>query len=223
MATTKTQRIGIWIIAVFMAVGTVGSFAIIALANENQQTDQARANELNAKYQKDTQEYQAKLAAQATELSGKYYETFKPYESRPATFDADAVKELKTEDIVIGDGETLTNESTFTAYYIGWTPDANMFDSSFTEGEAVLKSPIDVVPGGVIKGWTEGVVGMKVGGIREMTIPSELGYGATGSGDSIKPNTPLKFIVMVIPTPEKIAEPAIPQELINYYQKGRLQ
>jgi len=222
MATTKTQRIGIWIIALFMAIGTVGSFAIIALANENQQTDQKRVNELNAQYQKDTQEYQAKVAAQAAELSGQYYETFKPYESRPVTFDADAVKELKTEDIVVGDGETLTSESTFTAYYIGWTPDANMFDSSFTEGEAVLKAPIEAAPGGVIKGWTDGVAGMKVGGIRELTIPSELGYGATGSGESIKPNTPLKFIIMVIPTPEKIAEPVVPQELINYYQTGRL-
>jgi FKBP-type peptidyl-prolyl cis-trans isomerase FkpA len=222
MATTKTQRIGIWIIAIFMAVGTIGSFAIIALANDNQKADQARVNELNAKYQKETQEYQAKVAAQAAELSGKYYEIFKQYESRPAVFDADAVTELKTEDLVVGDGEALTNQSTFTAYYIGWTPDANIFDSSFTEDQAVLKAPIEASPGGVIKGWTEGVAGMKVGGVREITIPSELGYGATGSGASIKPNTPLKFIVMVIPTPEKISQPEVPQELINYYQRGRL-
>ena len=69
MATTKTQRIGIWIIAVFMAVGTIGSFAIIVLANSNSQTDQARVNELTAQYQKATDEYKAKVDAQAKQLS----------------------------------------------------------------------------------------------------------------------------------------------------------
>lgn len=220
MATTKTQRIGIWIIAVFMAVGTIGSFAIIALANQNQQSDQARVNELTAEYQKANDEYQAKLAVQTTELSEKYYETFNQYSSRPATFDKDSVTELETEDIVVGDGEAITSESTFTAYYIGWTPDGKIFDSSLNNGS--LKAPINVQPGGVIEGWTKGVDGMKVGGVREITIPSDLGYGENGSGELIPPNTPLKFVVMIIPAPEQIAQPDIPDELMRYYQTGRL-
>jgi len=220
MATTKGQRIGIWIIAAFMAVGTIGSFAIIVLANSNDQKDKARANQLIADYQKETEAYQAKLAAQTKQLSDQYFETFNQYASRPATFDKASVTELKKDDIVIGTGEDVTEESTFTAYYIGWTPDGNIFDSSISDG--ALKAPIKAAPGGVIKGWTQGVAGMKVGGVRELTIPSDLAYGEAGQGDSIPGNTPLKFIVMIIPTPEEIPQPDMPQELINYYTTGRL-
>ena len=219
MATTKGQRIGIWIIAVFMAVGTVGSFAIIVLANQNGQRDQARINELTAQYQADSAEYQTKVDAQAKELSGEYYAKFNKYADRPATFDKESVKELKTEDLAAGTGDKLTKDSTFTAYYIGWTPDGKVFDGSISDGS--LKAPITAYPGGVIKGWTDGVDGMKVGGVREITIPSDLAYGETGSGDSIPPNTPLKFVVMVVPTPEEIPQPEMPQELVNYY--GRMQ
>jgi len=220
MATTKAQRIGIWIIAAFMAVGTIGSFAIIVLANSNDQKDQARLNQLTADYQKQTEAYQAKVAAQATELSKQYYETFNQYSSRPATFDKASVTELKTQDLVVGTGEDITAESSFTAYYIGWTPDGNIFDSSISSG--ALKAPITAAPGGVIKGWTQGAAGMKVGGIRELTIPSDLAYGESGQGESIPANTPLKFIVMTIPAPETIPQPDMPQELIEYYTKGRL-
>lgn len=218
MATTKAQRIGIWIIAVFMAVGTIGSFVIIVLANQNSQTDQARYNELYSKYQEEQTAYTAKVDAQAQTLSKKYFTTLNKQSSQVGKFDAGSVKELGKKDLVKGNGETLTTDSSFTAYYIGWTPDGKIFDSSI-DGDA-LKAPLDVVPGGVIKGWTEGVAGMKVGGIRELTIPSDLAYGETGSGDSIPANTPLKFIVMVIPTPEAIEQPQAPEELITLY--GRL-
>lgn len=220
MAATKGQRIGIWIIAAFMAVGTIGSFAIIVLANSNDQKDQARINQLTADYQKQTEAYQAKVNAQAAQLSEQYFETFNQYASRPATFDKASVTELKTEDLVVGTGDDITAESTFTAYYIGWTPDGNIFDSSLADGK--LKAPITAAPGRVIKGWTQGAAGMKVGGIREMTIPSDLAYGESGQGETIPPNTPLKFVVMIIPTPEVIEQPDMPQELVNYYTTGRL-
>ena len=211
MATTKAQRIGIWIIAGFMAVGTIGSFAIIVLANENAQRDQARVTELTTQYQDATN-------AQTKELSDKYYATLSQFASRAAAFDASSVTELKTEDLIVGDGDAITTDTPFTAYYIGWKPDGTIFDSSL-DGES-LKAPFSVTPGGVIEGWTKGADGMKVGGVRELTIPSDLAYGETGSGDSIPANTPLKFVVMIIPTPETIE---MPQELINYYQTGRLQ
>lgn len=211
MATSKTQRIGIWIIAAFMAVGTIGSFAIIVLSNQNSQKDEARVKELTAQYTAETN-------AQAKELSDTYFPTFSPYASRAAAFDASSVTELKKEDIVVGTGDAITTESSFTAYYIGWAPDGKIFDSSIN-GDA-LKAPFAVTPGGVIKGWTQGVDGMKVGGIRELTIPSDLAYGETGSGTTIAPNTPLKFVVMIIPTPKTIE---MSQELKNYYQTGRLQ
>lgn len=212
MAATKAQRIGIWIIAAFMAIGTIGSFAIIVLANSNDQRDQARAKELN-------EQYNADVKAQTKELSDKYFATFSPYASRAAAFDAASVTELKTEDIVVGDGDAVTSESTFSAYYVGWGPDGKIFDSSI-EGEG-LKAPIAVQPGGVIEGWTKGVDGMKVGGVRELTIPASMAYGETGSSDgSIAPNTPLKFVLMIVPTVEQVE---VPQELIDLYNAGKLQ
>ena len=220
MAASRGQRIGIWIIAAFMLVGTVGSFIAIVLANQNAGVDQARIDEQTAQYQKDYTAYQEKVAAQAAQLSGVYYGTFSQYASRPAAFDAASVKELKTEDIVVGTGADVTATSSFTAYYIGWNPTGKVFDQSI-EGTA-LKAPFTASPGGVIAGWTAGAAGMKVGGVRELTIPSDQAYGAAGSGDDIPANTPLKFILMIIPTPETIEQPEMPQELINYYTKGRL-
>ncbi|MFZ1249917.1 MAG: FKBP-type peptidyl-prolyl cis-trans isomerase [Candidatus Microsaccharimonas sp.] len=218
MAASKKQRIGIWIIAVFMAIGSIGSFVIIILANQNSASDQARFTQLYGEYQTATKEYQAKVDAQSKELSDQYYTTFSQYQSRPASFDASAVTELKKDDIVVGSGDELNSQSTFTAYYIGWKPDGTVFDSSIADG--ALKEPITATPGGVIKGWTDGAVGMKVGGVRELTIPADLAYGSTGSGDSIPADTPLKFIIMVIPTPETIPQPEVPTELTELY--GRL-
>ena len=217
MATTKGQRIGIWIIAAFMAVGTIGSFAIIVLANQNAQSDQARYNELYSQYQSDVTARQEKVDVQTKELSDKYYPTFSPYQSSPATFDGASVKELATKDLVVGTGEALTETSTFTAYYIGWTADGKSFDSSFS-GES-LKAPFEASPGEVIQGWTKGVAGMKVGGIRELTLPSDLAYGETGSGDTIPANAPLKFILMVIPKPEEIPQVEISPELTTLYTR----
>ena len=194
LAATRGQRIGIWIIAIFMAVGTIGSFVIIILANQNQKNEQARYTQL-------IEEYRAEQSEQAKELSDKYYDTLSPYASRVGTFDAASVTELKTEDLVVGDGEKLDENSTFTAYYIGWTPDGKIFDQSI-EGDS-LKAPFTVYPGAVIEGWSKGVVGMKVGGVRELTIPAEQAYGETGN-QNIAPNTPLKFVLLVIPTPEPI-------------------
>lgn len=207
MAATRGQRIGIWIIAIFMGIGTIGSFAIIILGNQNQKNEQARYTQLQ-------KEYQDAQTAQAQKLSATYFPVFSPYASRVGTFDAASVTELKTEDLKVGDGEALTAESSFTAYYIGWTPDGKIFDQSI-DGSS-LKAPFTAAPGQVIKGWTNGVVGMKVGGVRELTIPSDQGYGEAGSGTTIPPNTPLKFVMMTIPTPAQIE---VPQELIDLYTR----
>lgn len=215
MATKKSQRIAIWVIAVVMLVGTIGSFFVIILQNDNAASDQARVQAAQEQYQKAYTEYEKKVAAQGDELSAKYYGEFNPYASRVAAFSKDEVTELKTEDLKAGDGQELTKDSSFTAYYIGWTPDGKVFDGSI-DGDK-LKPPFTAQPGGVITGWSEGVAGMKVGGVRELTIPSEKAYGEQGSGDKIPANTPLKFVVMIIPTPEQIAQPEIPQELLQYY------
>lgn len=205
MATTKKQRLGILVILIVTVIGTVGSFAVMVLATKNDAAD-------SAKQQKAVADYQAKVNAQTTELSNKYYPTFSPNASRVATFDPASVTELKTEDLVVGDGEEITGTTVFSAYYIGWNPKGKIFDQSI-DGKK-LKDPIPISTGldtaSLIDGWKEGLKGMKMGGIRELTIPSEKAYKDQDKGDDIPPNTPLKFIVMAVPTPEPIA---IPQEL----------
>ena len=209
MATTKKQRIGIWIITAFMAVGTIGSFGMIVLSTINSQKDQTRLNELLA-------QYQAAEDKQTEELSAKYFDSFNAFSSRVGAFDASTVTELRTEDLAVGTGDDITSSSSFSAYYIGWLPDGTIFDSSISDG--ALKAPLSVTPGGVITGWTKGVEGMKVGGVRELTIPSDLAYGEDGQG-SIPANTPLKFVIMIIPTPDAVE---MPDELVKYYQTGSL-
>lgn len=215
MATKQSQRIAIWVIAIIMAIGTIGSFLIIILQNDNQQSDQARLTELMSAYQLQTEEYQSRVDVQTAELSNKYFKDFNKYSGRPAEWDGKNVTELKKEDLKIGDGTEITAELSFTAYYLGWTPDGNVFDGSIEDGK--LKAPIQAAPGGVIEGWTEGAAGMKVGGVRELTIPSDLAYGENGNGDTIGPNTALKFIIMIIPTPETIPQPQPSDELIRLY------
>lgn len=220
---TRGQRIGIWIIAAFMLVGTIGSFIAIVLSNSNQQSDKDRAQTLYAAYQKEAAAYQVKVDAQAAELSKQYFDSFNAYSSKPAAFDAKGVTELKTEDLVVGTGADISADSSFSAYYLGWNPTGKVFDGSINDTKDALKAPLAVTPGGVIEGWTKGVVGMKVGGIRELSIPSAQAYGETGSGTDIPANTPIKFIVMIIPTPEVITQPQPSEKLIEYYNQGLIQ
>ncbi len=204
MATPTSQRIGIWIIAVVLTLGTLGSFLVMALSVQNQSSDKATI-------QKEYSQYQTAIAAQTKELSDKYYTTFNQYVYLPAAFTAADVTKLTTNDLKVGDGEVLTSTTAYNAYYIGWNPKGVVFDGSISNG--ALKAPL--AGGNLIAGWNEGVVGMKIGGVRELSIPSDKAYGATGSGDNIPANTPIKFVVMVI---QKVADVPIPAELLKYYQ-----
>lgn len=204
MATPKSQRIGIWIIAIVLMAGTFGSFLVMGLSINNQKIDQ---NQLQDSYN----DYQTKVAAQAKELSDKYYTEFSQYTSVPAVFNANDITGLTTNDLKVGDGADVTSTTGYNAYYIGWNPKGVVFDQSIASG--ALKSPI--AGGNLVAGWDEGVVGMKIGGVREINIPSDKAYGTTGSGDNIPPNTSIKFVVMIIP---KITEVPVPQILLDYYQ-----
>lgn len=195
MATRKSQRVGIWIIAGVLLVGTIGSFFAMILQGDNARTDQQNQQKMIEEYKKQLAEAQK----QADELSGKYYPEFSLYKNAPTAFEANSVGDkVTTKDLKQGNGTEITADTKYKAYYIGWNPKGKTFDSSF-DGEK-LKGPIDTSTMTLIDGWSQGVVGMKVGGVREITIPSDLAYKDQGSGDDIPPNTPLKFIVMVIET-----------------------
>lgn len=199
MATSKAQRIGIIVIAVVMSVGTIGSFFIMILANNNQVADQKKQQEVNNKqleeYQKQMAEAEKVQKEEATKLSAQYYSDFKQYEPLPEAFDASKVKSLVKDDLKEGDGVEVTADTRYRAYYIGWNSEGKVFDGSI-DGEA-LKAPIEGGTG-LIEGWTQGVQGMKIGGVRVITIPGDLAKGLTPSAD-IKEGAPLKFVIMAIP------------------------
>ena len=102
---------------------------------------------------------------------------------------------LKYEDIVIGQGAEAKAGQNVAVHYTGWLTDGKKFDSSKDRGQ-----PFTFRLGGgqVIKGWDEGVQGMKMGGKRKLTIPPELGYGARGAGGVIPPNAVLVFEVELL-------------------------
>ena len=209
MSTSKGQRIGIWVIVVFMIVGTIGSFAIIALSNQNQANDTARMQELQADYQKDMDAYNTKL----NDIFKQHFGEVASYKERVSAFDAASVTELSTEDIKVGEGKELGDAPSFKAFYIGWNPKGKIFDSSFDDNDKVKSEPFDT-SGGVIEGWTKGASGMREGSARLMTIPSSLAYGETGSGEDIPANTPLRFIMFVLPSDVKLPQqPEMPEEL----------
>ncbi|HUX90043.1 MAG TPA: FKBP-type peptidyl-prolyl cis-trans isomerase [Gallionellaceae bacterium] len=99
---------------------------------------------------------------------------------------------LQYEDITVGSGATATAGNLVSVHYTGWLTDGSKFDSSKDRNE-----PFDfnLGAGQVIKGWDEGVQGMQVGGVRKLTIPAALGYGARGAGGVIPPNATLVFEV----------------------------
>ncbi len=105
---------------------------------------------------------------------------------------------LRYYDIVEGDGATAETGNTVTVNYTGWLTDNVKFDSSLDSG---VPFPFTLNTGAVIPGWDEGVAGMKVGGIRQLIIPAELGYGDTGSG-VIPPGATLVFEVELLDVQE---------------------
>lgn len=102
---------------------------------------------------------------------------------------------LKYVDEVVGTGDLAVAGKTTTVHYTGWLENGKKFDSSVDRGQP-FSFPLGA--GRVIKGWDEGVQGMKVGGKRKLTIPSELGYGSRGAGGVIPPNATLIFDVELL-------------------------
>ena len=109
------------------------------------------------------------------------------------------MSELKKIDTVVGDGEEAVAGNSVDVHYTGWLFDekaadlkGQKFDSSLDRGQ-LFSFPLGA--GHVIKGWDEGVAGMKIGGKRTLVIPSDMGYGPRGAGGVIPPNATLVFDV----------------------------
>lgn len=102
---------------------------------------------------------------------------------------------LKIEDVKIGTGEVAVKGALISVHYVGTLMDGKKFDSSRDRGEPFV---FPLGQGMVIQGWEQGFEGMKVGGVRKLTIPPELGYGAQGAGGMIPPNATLQFEVELL-------------------------
>ena len=101
--------------------------------------------------------------------------------------------ELVVEDVLDGDGDEATKGSKVAVHYVGVAfSTGEEFDASWNRGQPFK---FQLGKGNVIPGWDAGVLGMRVGGRRKLTIPSAMAYGARGAGGVIKPHEPLVFVV----------------------------
>ncbi len=107
--------------------------------------------------------------------------------------EGDVPFDLGVEDLVEGDGDEAVDGSRVSVHYVGVAfSNGEEFDASWNRGQPF---EFKLGQGQVIRGWDEGVRGMKVGGRRKLTIPSAMAYGARGAGGAIKPHEPLVFVV----------------------------
>ena len=126
--------------------------------------------------------------------------------------------ELTIETLEEGDGRIAETGKRVTVHYEGRLEDGTMFDASRPRGQPFN---FTIGAGQVIRGWEQGVDGMKVGELRRLTIPPELGYGPAGAGGVIPPNATLVFEIELldVSTPVTLGE-ATPAELLVAQEKG---
>lgn len=173
ISKTTVQRIIIGIIALTMTVGTLGAYFIIILQNKDA-ADQTQQQPQTA---------------------------YPNYPVDPTAYKvAGKVTELQKTDLKVGDGQEAKSSDSVKVHYKGtFAQTGQKFQSSYDTGE-----PVDLdLKGGTIKGWAEGVPGMKVGGKRRLVIPADLAYGAQGFPGSIPPNTDLVFEVELLSVNQK--------------------
>ena len=103
--------------------------------------------------------------------------------------------ELQITDLVLGEGKACVKGALITTQYTGWLANGTVFDSSFERGK-----PFQCVIGSgrVIKGWDQGLMGMKVGGKRKLQVPAHLAYGERSMGAHITPNADLTFEIELL-------------------------
>ena len=175
----KAERV---FIITIVAAFIVSSLSVSALVIWDLTRDKPDTAQDTADIQNQLEQQQKEQQMQNQPLEG--------YSAEP--FDKASIDKLKVEVLVKGDGKTADETSTVKANYFGWTSDGSIFDSSNKGGTA---APVEFPLNGVIKGWTQGLSGVKEGSTVKLIIPSQLAYGKNGSPPIIGPDEPLAFIV----------------------------
>lgn len=199
LKTSLKQRIIISLIAVVMVGSILASYAAIVI-NGNKGSSGTESKISEEKIQQYSDEYSEKLAA-FKKVSASDFTKFIKYKSAVKAYNETTANTggVQTKDLATGSGRTLADGDTnYLAYYIGWCADETIFDSSLdsTTDPTAFDKALDASLG-MIEGWNAGVVGMKLGGVREVMVPGELAYGSSMEicGGY---NKPLKFLVMAV-------------------------
>ncbi len=197
LKTSPKQRIVISVIAFVMLGSIIASYAAIILNNGNSSTD-TTSKISEEKLMQYEEEYNSKLAEFESATKGDF-DKFIQFRNQISAYNEAAANDgpVATQDLVIGDGKELTSgDSDYYAYYVGWCADESIFDSSFDNNDnptafaKILNASL-----GMIEGWNTGVIGMRINGIRIITIPESLAYSSSMEicGGY---NKPLKFMIM---------------------------
>lgn len=211
LKTSVGQRVVIIAIAVIMLGSIIASYAAIVANGGKAPTDTGEQTSLSdekiAEYQK---AYNEKLA-DFQKVTKNDYDKFIQYRSEVKAYNETTANSdgLKYRDLKVGNGRELKEGDTdYLSYYIGWCADEKIFDSSLDDVEnptgfsKALNASL-----GMIEGWNQGVIGMRLGGVRKITIPGELAYK-----DQMEIcggyNKPLKFIVMAVANEGDLAKTA---------------
>ena len=204
LKTSLKQRIFITVIAVVMLGSIIASYAAIILSGSKKDDGTTQANIDPEKVAQYEEAYNQKLA-EFKEVSKADYDAFISFKSEIKAFNENSANEngVQTKDLKVGNGAELAEDSSnYLAYYVGYCADESIFDSSFDDNDNPTSFAKILDPSlGMIEGWNIGVEGMKIGGIRRITVPGELAYG-----DSMEicggTNKPLRFIVMAVANDE---------------------
>lgn len=211
LKTSLWQRIVIIVVALLLLGSTMLTYIFIVMSNS---TSKANNDEKIARLQEEYTQKSEELTALTDQLSDKYFKEMEGYLKNVKSYNAATAnsEKLKIDDLKQGDGRVLEEDDTdYMAYYIGWCADGSIFDSSFEyaeddtdkENPIGLKAPL-ITPSSLIEGWESGVVGMKLNGVRQLTIAGELAYGESRSDICGQSNAPLKFIVKPVAVPDDI-------------------
>ncbi len=206
LKTSLKQRIFISIIAILMLGSTIATYIMIVMNSQQKAINTNKNAAQLAAIQKKISDKQTEATAIFNKMSDQYFATFSAYKSEIKAFNATTANEkgLVRKDLKVGEGTEIgENDYNYMAYYIGYCANEEIFDSSLNSNTkpTALKNPLAGSPN-MIAGWLAGVVGMKPGGVRQITVPGELAYKDTQEicGGTY---SPLRFIIMTVkPDPQ---------------------